>query len=140
MGLISDTVTIKTETLDTITAANLVPGAYVSVTDPAGGNMNGNVFQISNIRTEIVPATIDENITYTQNVIWTDSIASTVSSRSTIELTSGLTTDINTGLGVKATGVDPKLVQVKSVEFNKGRAIVAQVNGCLLYTSDAADE
>ena len=131
MGLISDTVTIKTETLDNITAANLVPGAYVSLTDPAGGNMHGNVFQISNIRTELVPATIDENITYTQKVIWTDSIASTVSSRSTIELTSGLTTDINTGLGVKATGVDPKLIQVKSVEFNKGRAIVARVQGAV---------
>ena len=131
MGLVSDTVTIKTETMDVVTAANLVPGAYVSITDPAGGNMNGNVFQISNIRTETIPATIDENITYTQDVIWTDSIASTVNSRRTIELNSGLTTDIDTGLGVKATGVDPKLVKVKGVEFNKGRAVVAQVQGAV---------
>ena len=139
MGLISDTVTIKAEALDSISSANLIPGAYVSITDPAGGNMNGNVFQISNIRTDYIPPSETTSVSYDTETVWTDSVASTVSVRRTIELNNGLTTNIDTGLGLKATGVDPKLVKVKSIEFNKNKSIVGFVIADILVASTTVE-
>lgn len=139
MGLVSDTVTVKTESLDGISSANLVPGAYISVTDPAGGNMNANVFQISNIRTEYIEPQQTTSLTYESETIWTDSLAASVTNRRTIELTNGLTTQLDSGLGLKATGVDPKLFKVKSIEFNKNTSIVGFVTTDILVASTTVE-
>ena len=130
MGLVSDTVTITTDQLDGITAANLVQGAYVSITDPAGGNMDGNVFQVSNIQTELLPATQTANVSYDEDIIWTDSVAVGVTDKTTIELTSGKTTNLFNGLGFKINGnvaYSPKDVKVTNVEFNKNTVLAGQV-------------
>ena len=130
MGLVSDTVTITTDQLDGITAANLVQGAYVSITDPAGGNMDGNTFQVSNIQTELLPATQTANVSYDEDIIWTDSVAVGVTDKTTIELTSGKTTNLFNGLGFKINGnvaYSPKDVKVTNVEFNKNTVLAGQV-------------
>ena len=135
MGLVSDTVTVSTEALDKISSANLIPGAFISVTDPAGGNMNGNVFQISNIRTEYIEPQQTTSLVFESETIWVDSLAAGVTNRRTIELNNGLTTQLDSGLGLKATGVDPKLFKIKSVEFNKNTSIVGFVTDAITVAS-----
>ena len=127
IGLVSDTVKLTTDSLDGVTAANLVPGAYVSITDPAGGAMNGNVFQVSNIRTELLPAEQTSTDSISQNVEWTDSVISNVTARTFIELNNGKTQNIFPGLGLKASGVDPKLVKVTRVEYARNTSIAGLV-------------
>lgn len=123
IGLASDVVTIKYENADRVAGANIIPNAYVKITDADSGNMNGNVFQITNLKTETVKDVVNSNVTYTSTTVWSDTVSTSVSNKKTIKLGNGGTTTLGTGLGLKATGVDPELVKVVGLTYNKNKSI-----------------
>ena len=122
-SLVSDVVTISYENGDSVAGANVIPNAYVKITDADSGNMNGNVYQISNLRSDTVRSSENDNITYTKTVVHADTVASAITSSYTIKLASGKTVRLNAGLGVSATGVDPQLVKVSNVKYNRPKTI-----------------
>ena len=73
---------------------------------------------------------MDIGVSYDEDVIWTDSVAVGVTDKTTIELTSGKTTNLFNGLGFKINGnvaYSPKDVKVTNVEFNKNTVLAGQV-------------
>ena len=125
-GLVTDTVIVKFKDPDVIASGNLVHNAFVKITDADGGNMNGNVFQVSNVRTEVVKGPDNSGIIYNNETIWTDTITNTGTTKE-LNLGSGATRDNLIGLGVKTGSVDPELVKVRSVTYNKNITINTQV-------------
>ena len=133
----SDTVVIKFENPDAVSMANIVHHAYVKITDADGGNMNANTFQISNVKTEVLPGDNNSNVTYTNTTKHVDAVTNTGTTK-TFTLSSGDTTNNLIGLGVKASGVDPEIIKVAGVTYNRNSSVTTSVSN-LVTASTTVD-
>ena len=72
---------------------------HVKITDTAGGNMNGNTFQITNVKVENVQGDLNSGVEFIEETVWSDTVTNpgTVTK---LELGNGQTTDNLIGLGV----------------------------------------
>ena len=123
IGLKTDTVIVKFENGNNIATANLVQNAYVKITDTAGGNMNGNTFQITNVKVENVQGDLNSGVEFIEETVWSDTVTNS-GTVTKLELGNGQTTDNLIGLGVQGTGIDPDLVKVTGVVYNKNKTVV----------------